>query len=287
MRRTLGIWSALIGFSFFGSIAAQQNESPPRQETDFAKYVAKRISRASGVKVESVGRLSLRLSTPDGSDLLTANLDRVWAACERVRDRCEAFVDEYVAGIASVVAERSRPLQKEALRIAVRPKAYLASKGQDPAKSPVVRPLVGDLGMVLVVDGVRSIRSAQRDDLKTLKLSEDEAFEIARQNLRTRELKPLRSVLKPISGKAIGYLDESAYESSRLVLHEDWRSYASEIGNLVVAIPSTNFLVYGNGANAEAVDALRAFALEAARKSQRPLSPLVFRWKPQGWEVVP
>lgn len=119
-----------------------------------------------------------------------------------------------------------------------------------------------------------------------LKLSVDEAFEIAKQNLRTRELKPLDAVLKPITGRAIGYLEENAYESSRLLLHEDWKRYAGEIGTLIVAIPTTNFLIYGSGANPEATEALRAFALEVARKSERPLSPLVFLWRPQGWEIV-
>ena len=268
-------------------VAAQPDPSPPKDEGAFVSYVAGRIARVSGTKVVPAERLSLNVSATDGSPLLTANLDRVWSACQRVRERCAAFVDEYVASIASMIEERSRPPEKEALRIIIRPKSYLeTAKSEDPAKALLVRPFVGDLAMTLVIDGARSIRSAQRQDLDRLKLSVDEAFEIAKQNLRTRELKPLDAVLKPITGRAIGYLEESAYESSRLILHEDWKRYAGETGTLIVAIPGTNFLIYGSGANPEATDALRAFALEVARKSQRPLSPLVFLWRPQGWEIV-
>ena len=59
---------------------------------------------------------------------------------------------------------------------------------------------------------------AQRRDLEKLNVSEAEAFDIGKANLKT-ELKPLRSVLKPIQGQTIGYLEENAYESSRLVPH--------------------------------------------------------------------
>jgi uncharacterized protein YtpQ (UPF0354 family) len=268
-------------------VAAQPEPSPPKDEGAFVNYVAGRLARVSGAKVEPAERLSLNLSAADGSHLLTANLDRVWSACQRVRERCATFVDEYVASISSMIEERSRPPEKEALRIIIRPKSYLETmKGQDPAKALLARPFVGDLAMTLVIDGARSIRSAQRQDLDRLKLSVDEAFEIAKQNLRTRELKPLDAVLKPITGRAIGYLEENAYESSRLLFHEDWKRYAGQIGTLIVAIPATNYLIYGSGANPEATEVLRAFALEVARKSQRPLSPLVFRWKPEGWEIV-
>jgi uncharacterized protein YtpQ (UPF0354 family) len=288
MRATLfRLWVVLAAALFACPVAAQPDPSPPRDEGAFVKYVAGRIARVSGTKVEPADRLSLNVSATDGSPLLTANLDRVWSACQRLRERCAAFVDEYVASVSSMIDERSRPPQKEALRIIIRPKSYLESvKGDDAAHAPLARPFMGDLAAVLVIDGASSLRSAQREDLAALKLSEDEAFELAKQNLRTRELKPLDAVLKPITGKAIGYLEENAYESSRLLLHEDWKKYAGEVGTLIVAVPATNFLIYGSGANPEATGALRALALDVARKSQRPLSPLLFRWRPQGWEIV-
>jgi uncharacterized protein YtpQ (UPF0354 family) len=128
---------------------------------------------------------------------------------------------------------------------------------------------------------------AHKRDLEALKLSETEAFDAAKANLAT-DLKPLASVLKPVVGKSIGYLEEHAYDSSRLVLHDEWRQLANDLGgSLIVAVPTTSVLLYGSGATAEAVDAMRTFALNVGRKSQRPLSPLVFRWTSEGWEVVP
>jgi len=291
VARTFKFAVLALGWLILGSVwrpAAAQAESPARSEAEFAKSIAERIARATGAKVEPAGRLSLRLSK-EGAEPLVANLDRIWSACQRVPDRCAAFSDEYVAGVASVVAERTRPPERQALRLAVRPKAFLEMpKSGDAAKSPIVRPYLGDLALVLVFDGGRTIHSASARDLDTLKLTEAEAISLARQNLLARELKPLQDVLKPISGNAIGYLEENAYESSRMVLHDEWKAYAEQIGgNLVIAVPATHVLLYGKGDTSAAVAALRGLAAEVARKNQRPLSTMVFRWQPDGWEVVP
>ena len=199
------------------------------------------------------------------------------------------MVEEYVAGAASIVADRTRAPQREALRVVVRPKDYLRlMQRPDRDKAPIVRPYIGDLAIALVFDGAQTVTSAGRTDLHALKLDEEQAFGLARQNLRTRELAPLHAVLKPIAGTAIGHLDENNYESSRLVLHEDWKPFVDQIGgNLIVAVPATHVLLYGRGDSAEAVDALRALARDVVRTNPRPLSTLVFRWQPAGWEIVP
>jgi uncharacterized protein YtpQ (UPF0354 family) len=253
----------------------------------FVKYLADRIAAAAGVRVEPGDRpLTLRVLKADGEYLLSANLDRIRTGCERVQERCAAFVAEYVAGVSSAISERLKPVEKTSLRIAVRPTSYLASASQaQQVEAPVTRPFIGDLSLVLVVDGARTLRVANKKDLETLRLSEPEAFDTGRANLAA-DLKPLASVLKPIVGKSIGFLEEHAYESSRLVFHDEWRQLATDVGSLIVAVPTTNVLLYGSGSTPEGVDALRTFALNVARKSQRPLSPLIFRWTAQGWEVV-
>jgi uncharacterized protein YtpQ (UPF0354 family) len=285
--RTLRAFVAALTLGHLCPAGAQ--ETPPRDEVGFVKYMADRIAASAGVRVEQGDRpLTLRVLKADGEYLLSANLDRIRTACDRVQERCAAFVDEYVAGVSSAVTERLKPLEKTSLRIAVRPASYLASATQaQQVEPPVTRPFIGDLSLVLVVDGVRTLRMAHKKDLDVLKLSEPEAFDAARANLAT-DLKPLTSVLKPIVGKSIGFLEEHAYESSRLVFHEEWRQFATDLGgSLIVAVPTTSVLIYGSGATAESIDALRTFAHNVARKSQRPLSLSLFRWTAQGWEVIP
>jgi len=274
--------------ALFACCAAAQ-QPPTADEAEFGRYMAERIEAATGAKVEpGADALQLRVSKAGGQTLV-ANLDRIWSACQRVRERCSAFADEYVRGLASIIAEQMRPPAREALRLAVRPTEYLrVMEGAEPAKRPIMRPYLGDLVVALVLDGERTVGTASRSDLEKLALDEEQAFELARQNLRTRELRPLMLVLKPIKGNAIGYLDENAYESSRMLLHEDWKPYVESIGgNLIVAVPATHILIYGRGDSSEAIAAVRGLAREMARKNQRPLSTLVFRWQPAGWEIVP
>jgi uncharacterized protein YtpQ (UPF0354 family) len=268
--------------------AARAQTEPPRDEAAFAKYVGDRIAASAGVKIETESPLSLRLLNGAGEYVMTAELDRIRAACERIRDKCAAFIAEYVAGVATMVADRTRPLDKASLRIALRPAAYLERVARErPAEAPISRPFPGELGLLLVVDGKLTLRMALRKDLESLKLSEAQAFDAARANL-AKELKPLASVLKPVQGKAIGFLEESAYESSRLIFHGDWRAFAAGVeGSLIVTAPTTNVLLYGSGATPEAVDAMRTLARSVARRSERPLSPSILRWTAQGWEAVP
>ena len=57
-------------------------------------------------------------------------------------------------------------------------------------------------------------------------------------------------------------------------------------GQLVVMVPTPDLLLYGDGSTPMAVDVLRKYGLEMARKSTRPLSPVVLRWTPTGWEEL-
>lgn len=285
MWRIIGM---LVATCCFAVTSARAQDAPTRDEAAFAQYVGERIEKSGGIRSDSEGRLSLQLSSVAGEYLLTAYLDRIWGACQRAQEQCSGFIDEYVSGVLSLITERTRPPESASLRLVVRPTAYLSSVERDLKAEPLITyPFVGDLSIALVIDSPRSLTMAQRKDLEKLKLSETEAFDIGKANLKS-ELQPLAAVLKTIQGKSIGYLEENAYEPSRLIFHDEWAEYARQIGgSLIVAVPATNILIYGSGATAEAVDALRGLALNVGRKSQRPLSPLVFRWTERGWQVAP
>src|SRR4051812_18258842 len=114
---------ALIGLLLSLALCfALAQEAPPRDEAGFVKYMADRIAAAADVRVEPGERpLTLRVLKVDGEYVLSANLDRIRTGCERVQERCAAFVAEYVAGVSSGITERLKPVEKTSLRIAVRP----------------------------------------------------------------------------------------------------------------------------------------------------------------------
>jgi uncharacterized protein YtpQ (UPF0354 family) len=119
-----------------------------------------------------------------------------------------------------------------------------------------------------------------------LHLSEDEAVALAERNL-TAALRPLGAVVHDLPPNGIGIIDGDFYDSSRLLLHDDWGSLSLKMhGHLVVAVPANDVLLYGEGKDRVALGAIATFAAEAARRSQRPISVSLLNWVPGGWTIV-
>jgi uncharacterized protein YtpQ (UPF0354 family) len=76
-----------------------------------------------------------------------------------------------------------------------------------------------------------------------------------------------------------------AYDSSWLLFPERWTTIAEKLdGDLLVAAPGNNVVIYGSGRANDSVAALARAAAFVAERAQKPLSTAVFRWTPTGWE---
>jgi len=103
-----------------------------------------------------------------------------------------------------------------------------------------------------------------------------------------RTLPPLPEVARPARPGTIGNVAGDAYESSRLLLHEDWSPLASAQGGvLLVAVPAKDVVLYVGEDSAAAVDALRTLATQVGKQTPAPLSDFVLRWTRDRWVVVP
>jgi uncharacterized protein YtpQ (UPF0354 family) len=271
-------------------VAIAQLTVIPTDASGFTQFVADQLQKnLQDQKIEAASALTLRINQADGKNILQANLDRVFEFCSRNRERCSAAVNQYVSGVASVAQDRIRPIEKSMVRLALRPRQALemAQKQLPPdAPSIVMRPFLSNLVGVAVLDFPRAIRPMNTADLTTLTLSADEAFALGTANLHTF-FKPLREFEQPVAERSLRYLNDNAYEASRLLLHQDWADVAKVLGGeLIAAAPAFDLLIYGRGGNAVAIDALRTIARDLARKAERPLSMSVFRWTESGWEEV-
>lgn len=259
-------------------------------EASFTKQIADRLSRElPGLKVEIASPLTLTVNQTDGAHILQANLDRIFAFCSKAAEQCDAATSQYVAGVSGAVKDRIRPIEPSMIRLNVRPRKGLESAQQQlPPDAPriVLRPFAGDLALTAVLDFPTAMRMFTNEDAKKLGITEDQAIEIGRSNLRA-SLKPITDFPPPTAERSFRYLGDSPYESSRLILHSDWAPVAKALGgSLIVGVPSSNLLVYGRGDSELAVDAIRAFVRDAVRKTDRPLSTSLFRWTENGWEEV-
>ena len=254
----------------------------PLDEKGFTGYVAERLRKAAPkLTFRAVESLGVDTATAEGKALGRLSLERLWQFCTRNPARCEAGVTRYTGEMAQVLTEQTRPIERKQVRLVVQPGDYIANK-----TGLVARPFVAGLWIVPVVDSPSSMRLVTKDDLVQLKLDEESIFELGRRNLR-EQAKPLAQVASVPRPGEIGRLGEDDYESSRLILHGEWADLAAKMNNqLVVMVPASNLLIYGDGATAAGLDSLRALGREAARGSPRPLSIVMLRWTVAGWEIV-
>src|SRR5436309_10278105 len=222
-----------------GSANAQ---SIPKGEAAFTEYVATQLRGAiKGETVEVKGPLTL------GIGGIQANLDRIFAYCNRNASGCANEISNYVKGVEQIVKDRTAPPSKEAVRIVVRAKAYLeAGLASRPKEAPKLQPraLAGELIMLPAIDMPRTIRMLDEKDNVALGLSADDVFELGLANLR-KILMPLMSIAKVTEPGQIGHVDGDAYDSSRLELLESWATLAkAHGGTLIVAATATNMVMY-------------------------------------------
>ena len=291
-RRSIAVSRLLaaIGLALAAQLAAAQ-EAPPGDENGFTAFVAERLRRAMpDLGFRQAGPLGVDATGPEGRLAGRLGMERLWQFCTRNGERCAQTIDEYVSGITEILREQTSPIAPAKIRLVVRAEDYVAQARRQMAEGKaelLARPLAPGLWAIPVVDSPRSMRVVVKQDLRALKLDEEALFELGRRNLR-EQLKPLKDVARVPRPGDVGRLGEDDYESSRLLLHAEWAELAERMKHqLVVMVPASNLLIYGEASNVQALEGLRALGREAARGSERPLSLTVLKWTVAGWEVVP
>jgi uncharacterized protein YtpQ (UPF0354 family) len=259
-------------------------EPVPKDAPGFTTYVAGLLRKdSSGGAVTVKGPLTLALGE------LQVNLDRVYEFCRRDSPGCPNAVATYVKGAAEAYHTATAAPTKDAVRLVVRTESYARDvQGSLGADAPALQPKAFVEGLVTlpVLDSPRSVRMLNVEDNQKLGLSADEVYQLGITNLRT-SLKPLKEIVKAVHAGEIGQIAGDAYDSSRLLLHDDWGSLAAaQNGILIVVAPAPDALFYLGDDSPKALDALRTLAADIARRSPRPLSSVVLRWQQTGWEIV-
>jgi hypothetical protein len=144
---------------------------------------------------------------------------------------------------------------------------------------------LGDMHIRLVFDGRQRMQSASPDDLARLKLSADEALQLAIANLRrvygSAEVQPWTGSMMQVQSGA------PDLNSSYFLDRELWRRLqAPHPDGLVVAVPRRGGLVYAPASDETAVANLRfsAAALYAGGPGAR-LSSALYLFKNDQWSV--
>lgn len=260
----------------------------PLDEKGFTKAVAKAFRVAMpGFKVTIQGALALKIIGPDGGDHRSA-LDTVYDFCQRRPENCDEAVEHHVAQMSDTYA-RKPTLDRSLLRAVVRTPAYVDAirkvfVGKD--DEPAIAPFIGDLWVICVLDMPEAISTLGPGDLAKLGLSREEALAIAKTN-DAALFEPVERVGHPFPDGHVGLVATNPYEASRLLLPASWASLAAKYGGqLLVAAPGTDVMIYADARQPDALQSMRNHAAMVAARATRPLSPTILRWTPAGWVVA-
>lgn len=269
------------------TMAAAHAEPVPLEPAAFTEYMASKIRAEVGdTPVAVKGPLTLAVGS------LQANLDRLYSYCRKGGVTCEIEAGNYAKTASDLLKERSAPLDPDAVRIVIRSTDYIkhaqASLGANASELNLqLRPFVDGLVAVAVLDTPRAVRPLSDKDLEKIGLSKEQLFELGAKNVRA-VLSPLSETAKPVAVGKIGTIHGNFYEVGRVTLHDDWTPLASsQDGVLLIALPTTDAVLYISEASPAAIERLKALSRDIARRSPNPLSSAVLRWTKERWELVP
>jgi uncharacterized protein YtpQ (UPF0354 family) len=275
----LWLVAAMMAFGLNGTARAQI----PTDEPAFTAFVAGRIrAEIHDTPVVIKGPLTLSIGP------LQANLDRIYAFCKANTAGCAEQIKTYVDAVVATTRNQDERPTKASLRVVVRPSDYIAQAQREiQARDAILmRPLAEGLAVVLVMDFPRTTRMFNEKHRAALGLTADQAFDVAFANLR-QSLKPLEAEAKAVKPGQIGTLRGDYYQSSRLALIDSWAPLAQAQGGvLIVAAPSAEVVLYIGEDSPAARDALRTLAKNIMRQAPKPLSDVLLRWTPKGWQRV-
>jgi len=257
----------------------------PTDESGFTEFVAQAIRREVGNAPVSVkSPLTISVGT------LQANLGRIFGFCQSNKAGCAGEVDRYAKGTAQILKLENAPLDKAAIRLVVRSSEYIKrAQASFGTEGPTLqsKPLAEGLVSVAVLDTPRATRPLDDRDLKKLSMSQDQLFELGRENLKAT-LKPITDSAKPATAGQIGTITGSIYEVGRVTVLSQWADLANaQQGNLIVALPTTDMVLYISEVTPVALDALRTFSNNVASRAPNPLAPsTLLKWTSDRWVVV-
>jgi hypothetical protein len=286
VRPVVLLFAALLSASFAFNADARATRGIPKSAPAFTKFVARFIQDAlPSAKVTVIGRLQLDVEAPNGGH--TTDLHNVYSTCQRDPDICDQEVTVFVAQAVVGYKASNSPPTRVALRVVVRPSAYVAALRVNPKRNrPIAAPFAGDYWMIAVADRPASIAMLDENDLAALKLTPKDAFAAALANTRQALHQSLEEELA--KGPCRGILGGDPYTASTVAFPNLWAAVAHRCGdNLLVSVPASDVVLYMDGSKSGALESITRYADKIVAHAERPFSDAVFRWSPTGWVPVP
>ena len=246
----------------------------------FTQQFAKAL-RAEGMSVKVKGELELEVKDAAGKEM-TAYLDNAYALYASDPKARKAVIQRYVRSLLDSAKDQDAPLDRSRIVPVVKDRGWLAEirkvaqeRGGKPMDN-IFEDLNEDLVIVYAQDSPRNIRYLIGDNLAELGLKKNELRALAVDNLRNL-LPDVELRRGPLFSMITAGGD---YEASLLLFDDLWAGGKLEVdGDVVVAVPSRDLLLFTGSRNRPGLARLREVASKAAREASYSLTDRLFVYR--------
>jgi uncharacterized protein YtpQ (UPF0354 family) len=274
-RRLVAVLLALL---LAAPAAAQLLISKEAFTRQFARALR---AEAPGMKVTVKGELELEVKDASGKEM-SAYLDNAYALYSSDPKARKEVIQRYVRSLLESAGDPDMPVDRARIVPVVKDRAWLAevrraaqARGGKPAEH-VFEALNEDLVVVYAQDTPHNIRYLSADDVSQLGLRKGELRALAVANLRR-----LLPGVELRRGALLSMIRAGGdYEASLLLFDDIWSGGKLEVdGEVVVAIPARDLLLFTGSRSRDGIAKLRQVAAQASREASYSLTDRLFVYR--------
>jgi len=177
---------------------------------------------------------------------------------------------------------RHRERARARLRAVIRDQSFLEHLPESVRATTISEPFAGRMVLLYMVDDQGAARGAQAADLAEAGVSREALRAVVEWNLAQALRVPVSCSNHLVSEPA----HREYYESSRLLLNEQWANLA-QAGTIVVAVPSNDTLFVACNPTPEILQKLAVVVQNTYPRATGPVSPALLTWSKDGWRELP
>jgi uncharacterized protein YtpQ (UPF0354 family) len=237
--------------------------------------------RDPNIRAEFASESEIKMIAPDGKSG-SIFLQNLWKQCERCPEERADIVDRYVRIFVSRIEGRAK-LSTKNVTVVVRDTEYCNFLAKE-KQAVVTDHLLGDLLIVLTVDLLESITVLTVEQFASLGLDKKELIKLGTENvdqiLGRMEFSPY--------GECFSLECESIdYASSALLLDYVWDQAAGLIeGDLIVALPARDTVLFTGSANAKGLQEIREAANYVVKNGHHVITETLLKRVNREWKLL-
>jgi uncharacterized protein YtpQ (UPF0354 family) len=259
----------------------EQLRRGPHGRDSIALLAAKLIElRNPDSKAEFSSEFAIKIISPTGESH-SMFLHNLWTECERSPEERAEIVDRYVR-ILSPLGHDSAEMSTANISVLVRDTEY-RNFVEEEERNLVTDHLLGDLWVILAVDLPESIEILSTKQFTSLGLEKKELIRLGVENVE-RVLGQLE--FSPYGECFTIGCENIYYASTSLLLDYVWVQAASLIeGDLIVAAPARDTVLFTGSANAKGLQEIREAANYVVTTGHHVITETLLKRVNSGWKL--